>query len=193
MIARWLILGAASLPLPIVLLANAAASQPATPSARSVALFVRMAKVITSPRCMNCHPRSDRPNQTDAGTPHNPPVTRGRDGHGVPGLECSTCHGDANVDFANATGSIPGNPKWHLAPIAMAWEGKSIGAICRQIKDPKRNGGKTLAQLVAHNRDDALVGWAWHPGTGRTPAPGTQTEFGALTQAWVESGAKCPT
>ena len=24
------------------------------------------------------------------------------------------------------------------------------------------------------------------------PAPGTQAEFGALTKAWVDSGAKCP-
>ena len=56
----------------------------------------------------------------------------------------------------------------------------------------RRNGGKTLAQLVEHNSHDGLVGWGWNPGDGRAPAPGTQAEFGALTKAWVDSGAKCP-
>ena len=35
-------------------------------SARSIALFQEAGKVIQSPRCMNCHPRTDRPTQTDA-------------------------------------------------------------------------------------------------------------------------------
>jgi len=74
----------------------------------------------------------------------------------------------------------------------MAWEGKSLAEICAQIKDPARNGGKTLEKLVEHNTNDVLVGWGWNPGKGRSPAPGTQAQFGALTKAWVESGAKCP-
>ena len=37
-----------------------------------------------------------------------------------------------------------------------------------------------------------MVGWAWRPGEGRIPAPGTQAEFGDLIQAWIESGAQCP-
>ena len=40
---------------------------------------------------------------------------------------------------------------------------------------------------------DELVGWAWKPGVGREPAPGTQAAFGALVKAWAESGAACPT
>jgi hypothetical protein len=40
--------------------------------------------------------------------------------------------------------------------------------------------------------EDSLVGWAWAPGAGRTPAPGTQAEFGALMRAWADSGAGCP-
>lgn len=159
---------------------------------RSVALFREMGKVIESPRCMNCHPRSDRPNQGDAMTAHVPAVTRGPEGKGAAGLECATCHGPANVAFANGTGSIPGNPNWHLAPLSMAWEGKSLAQICAQLKDRSRNGDKTLAQLVTHNGEDDLVGWAWNPGVGRKPAPGTQQQFGALTDAWVKTGARCP-
>lgn len=164
----------------------------ADPAARSVAIFNEMGKVLTHPRCVNCHPRTDRPLQGDAGLPHNPPVMRGKDGHGVAGLECATCHGPRNVPFANGGGSMPGNPAWHLAPASMAWEGKTVAEICVQLKDRKRNGNKTLAQIHEHNAHDSLVGWGWNPGEGRTPAPGTQAQFGALTKAWIDSGARCP-
>lgn len=164
----------------------------AEPQARSAAIFTEMGRVLTHPRCLNCHPRGDVPTQTAAMLPHDPPVTRGPDDKGAPGLECATCHGEANVGFADGSGSLPGAPNWHLAPREMAWAGKSLGAICRQLKDPARNGGKSLAQLIEHNGRDALVGWGWHPGKGREPAPGTQAQFGALTRAWVEGGAHCP-
>lgn len=159
---------------------------------RSLALFAEIGKVFQSPRCLNCHPRTDSPTQGDALMLHAPPITRGRDGHGVTAMRCQTCHGATNVAFANGNGSIPGDPEWHLAPLTMAWQGRSAGEICRQIKDPARNGGKTLAALIEHNRGDHLVGWAWHPGPGRMPAPGTQQRFGELTQAWVDTGAHCP-
>lgn len=164
----------------------------ADPKARSVALFGEMAKVIESPRCLNCHPRTDTPTQGDAMTVHSPPVSRGMGGMGVPGMTCNTCHGEANFTFANGEGSIPGDPAWALAPPEMAWAGKTRGEICRQLKDPARNGNKTMAELVEHNTHDHLVGWGWNPGHGRMPAPGTQAQFGALTAAWVASGAHCP-
>jgi hypothetical protein len=119
---------------------------------------------------------------------HQPPITRGPDNFGAIGMRCATCHGPSNFDRTGA----PGNPKWHMAPIEMAWFGKSLAHICEQIKDPARNGGKTLEQLVVHMSTDDLVGWGWKPGTGRTPAPGTQAEFGELIKNWVETGAHCP-
>jgi hypothetical protein len=155
---------------------------------RAIALFTEAGKVIQSPRCLNCHPANDRPLQDDDGHPHQPLVVRGIGGTGVTGMHCSTCHGPANFD----PGRVPGHPTWHLAPIEMAWVGKSLGEICTQIKDPERNGGKTLDDLVHHMAEDSLVGWGWHPGAGRTPAPGTQAEFGALIKAWVRGGAACP-
>ena len=156
--------------------------------ARSVALFTEAGKVLTHARCVNCHPRGDRPLQTDAMRLHQPVVVRGADGHGVPTLQCSTCHHGANFDPAR----VPGNPEWHLAPISMAWQGKTLGEICQQIKDPARNGGKDLAGIVEHSTHDTLVGWGWNPGVGRAPAPGTQAQFGELTKAWIETGARCP-
>jgi hypothetical protein len=157
-------------------------------SARSKALFGEMARVLTHPRCINCHPSGDTPHQRMAMELHDPPVVRGPEDNGVAGMECTTCHQDRN----QALTRVPGAPKWHLAPLAMAWVGKSVPYICNQIKDPARNGGKTLAQLIDHNGHDALVGWGWAPGADREPAPGTQAQFGALTAAWIETGAECP-
>jgi hypothetical protein len=156
--------------------------------ARSIAMFEEAGKVMLHPRCVNCHPATERPTQTDRMQPHQPLVVRGKDGHGAPGMACSTCHGKTNYDPAGG----PGHPDWHLAPESMAWQGRSLAQICAQIKDPKRNGGKTMAELVHHMAEDPLVGWGWSPGAGREPAPGSQAEFGALIKAWADTGGHCP-
>jgi hypothetical protein len=158
------------------------------PKLRAIALFEEVGKVMLHPRCLNCHPASDQPTQTEQMQPHRPPVQRGATGFGVPGMPCSTCHHDANFDAAR----VPGHPQWHLAPRSMAWAGHSLGEICAQIKDRARNGGRDLAAVVRHMSDDSLVGWAWAPGGGRAPAPGSQKELGALLKAWMEAGATCP-
>jgi hypothetical protein len=103
-------------------------------------------------------------------------------------MRCHICHQSANFD----PGRVPGHPGWHLAPREMGWEGRSLAEICVQIKDPERNGGRSLEQLIDHIGGDALVGWAWAPGFGREPAPGTQKQAGALVEAWVKTGAVCP-
>jgi hypothetical protein len=103
-------------------------------------------------------------------------------------MRCPTCHQEKNYDPAR----MPGNPQWRLAPIEMAWQGKSLGAICEQIKDPQRNGGHSLSEIVEHMAHDSLVGYGWSPGAGRTPVPGTQESFGMLIKAWADAGAVCP-
>lgn len=157
-------------------------------AARSAAMFTELAKVLTHPRCVNCHPAGDHPRQAE-GRPHQPPVARGDDGHGLAAMRCSICHQAANFE----PGRVPGHPEWHLAPREMAWEGKTVGEICLQIKDRQRNGGRSVEELIHHIGDDTLVGWAWAPGSERRPAPGTQKEAGALVAAWVKTGAACPT
>ncbi|MCQ0988464.1 Isoquinoline 1-oxidoreductase subunit [Jiella marina] len=162
---------------------------------RSVAIFEETGKVLLHPRCVNCHPAGDRPLQGMDMQLHQPPVKRGAANFGVPGMMCNTCHGPENVQVVAQTEdikSIPGNPNWHLAPIEMAWQGRSLAEICRQIKDEDRNGGKTLADLVGHMANDDLVGWGWNPGEGREPVPGTQAQFGDLYKAWAATGAHCP-
>jgi hypothetical protein len=154
---------------------------------RSRALFVEASRVMLHPRCVNCHPSGDVPLQ-HAGRLHDPPVLRGPEDKGVIGMECTSCHQDRNLELSR----VPGAPGWHLAPLSMAWVGKGPGALCEQLKDPARNGNKTLAQIVEHSGHDALVAWGWAPGGDREPAPGSQVEFGALMAAWVETGAECP-
>ena len=152
------------------------------------AAFVEAAKVLQHPRCLNCHPSGDRPTQGDDMHIHAQNVQRGINDHGRDGMNCKTCHSPANFDFAG----VPGNPKWALAPRSMGWQGLSVREICEAMKDKKKNHNKTLAQLVEHNAHDELVAWAWDPGEGREPAPGTQEEFGKLIATWAEGGGACP-
>ncbi|MET4328073.1 hypothetical protein ABIB80_003902 [Bradyrhizobium sp. i1.15.2] len=155
---------------------------------RSAAIFTELGKVLTHPRCTNCHPAGDRPHQGDNARLHQPPVTRGADGHGLEAMRCNTCHQKANFE----PGRMPGHPDWHLAPREMAWEGKTVAEICEQIRDPARNGGRKVEDLIDHIGKDTLVGWAWKPGFGRSPVPGTQAQAGALVEAWAKTGAACP-
>jgi hypothetical protein len=155
---------------------------------RSRAFFVEAGRVLQHPRCLNCHPAGERPTQGEDKHPHSPLVVRGVDGRGATALHCATCHQTANF----ASSGVPGHPLWHMAPPEMAWQGKSLAQVCEQIKDPRRNGGKTLEQIHAHVARDSLVVWAWVPGGSREPAPGTQEQLGGLIAAWIETGAACP-
>jgi hypothetical protein len=156
---------------------------------RSRALFQEAGKVIQHPRCLNCHPVGDRPTQGSDMHPHLPMVVRGTDDHGAVAMRCSTCHQTANYEASG----VPGHALWHVAPKSMAWQNRSLADICEQIKDTRRNGGKSLAAIHEHMAHDSLVGWGWAPGDAREAAPGTQEQFGALIKAWVETGAACPT
>ncbi|MFZ3214674.1 MAG: hypothetical protein WA192_01300 [Candidatus Acidiferrales bacterium] len=162
--------------------ANAAAAQ---------AAFNRAWTVFDSPRCRNCHPSGDAPLQGDDGHTHIQDVKRGPDGKGVYGMRCNTCHQAANLPGANMP---PGNPNWHLPPpnMKMVIQGETAGQFCRQLKDPAQNGGRTLAQVIEHVSSDALVGWGWNPGDGRTLPPLNRPEFVAAMKAWVDAGASCP-
>lgn len=155
---------------------------------RSAAVFAEAGKVLLHPRCVNCHPAGESPFQGEDGHPHEPWVRRGLGGHGVVGMRCATCHQEANFD----PGRVPGAPHWHLAPLDMAWTDKSLAEICGQLKDPERNGGRSLKEVERHMAEDPLVGWAWTPGADREPAPGTQEAFAELIREWVATGAECP-
>src|SRR5262249_48258912 len=122
------------------------------PGERSRAIFAEAAKVLTHPRCLTCHPAGDRPTQANDVHPHKPFVLRD--------VPCVTCHTDRNFTLHERASyaSIPGHPRWMMAPIEMAWQGKSIGEICRQLKDRDRNGGGRTGPLPQATRPAALWG-----------------------------------
>lgn len=164
--------------------------------AAGLAAWDRIYTVFSHPRCANCHVEDARPRWSGANYGPKPRVhafnvQRGADGSGFgnAGMRCTTCHFSSNSNVLNGP---PGAENWHLAPAEMAWFGKSSNHICEQIKDPLRNGDRTLAEVAEHVRTDALVGWGWSPGPGREPAPGSADETFAAIEAWSAAGAPCP-
>src|SRR3989440_8404805 len=154
----------------------------------SRAAFLQIYRVLTSPRCQNCHPAGDSPLQGDDSHVHLQNVKRGKDGHGVYGMRCDTCHQTTNLPGEHMP---PGNPKWSLPTPEhkMVIVGRSPAELCRQLKDPKQTGGRSLEQLLEHVSTDDLVGWAWNPGTGRTPPPLARAATSAKMKIWIEGGA----
>jgi len=159
--------------------------------AKAKAAFTSIIPVLKHPRCLNCHATGDFPRQGDDSHAHLQNVRRGPIGQGVTAQKCSTCHQTENVAGLNMP---PGAPNWHLPPpnMPMIWEGRTPGQICQQIKDPKQNNNKTVAQIVEHVTSDKLVLWGWNPGEGRTLPPMNHEEFAAKFSEWAKFGAACP-
>jgi mono/diheme cytochrome c family protein len=153
--------------------------------------FLDVYKVLMHPRCMNCHPSGDVPLQGDDSHLHFQNVKRGVDGKGKYALKCADCHQDTNLPGENMP---PGNPTWQLPKkeTPLVFQGKGPRELADQLKDPKRNGGKTLEQLLEHVTSDKLVLWGWEPGDGRSKPPLTHAEFAGKFREWVEKGAASP-
>jgi hypothetical protein len=153
--------------------------------------FLAAYQVLMHPRCMNCHPAGDVPLQGDDSHLHTQNVKRGPEGKGKYALKCASCHQLTNLPGENMP---PGNPNWHLPPpeMPMVFQGKTPGELARQLKDPKRNGGKTLEEILRHVSEDKLVLAGWDPGDGRTKPPLTHAEFVARMRTWIEKGAEAP-
>jgi len=157
---------------------------------KSLLAFRAVASVLNSPRCLNCHTPSDGPLQGDDNHPHAMNVKRGTDGKGSPALRCFACHQTENGKALHAP---PGAADWQLPPqkTPMAWKGLSMGELCRTVKDPTKNGNRTLQDLIPH-MDTPLVRWAWSPGPGRTVPPLSHDEFVSRLKEWIDTGAACP-
>ena len=156
----------------------------------SLRAFRAVASVLTSPRCLNCHSSSDGPLQGDDNHPHAMNVRRGVDGKGSAALHCFACHQTEN---GKALHSPPGAADWQLPPskTPMAWKSLSTGELCRTLKDPAKNGNRSLQDLIPH-MDTSLVRWAWNPGPGRSRPPLSHDEFVSRLKEWIATGAACP-
>lgn len=156
--------------------------------------FSEIERVLKHPRCLNCHV-PDAPLQGNQATPHFPPVQRGEDGRGQAPLQCTTCHSIQNSPQLHAPPGLAknGKPDWHMPPahMKMNWVGLSGTALCRAVRDPKTNGGKSLAATEEHLVNDPLVAWGWQPGPGRELPPLDKAAFDERTREWIRNGAPC--
>lgn len=170
------------------------AQAPGADQAKAVSAFETVRQVLQHPRCQNCHIPGNAPLQYDQGLPHAMNVKRGADGNGTVGMKCSSCHQTSNLPAEYGLRAPPGAPNWHLPPenMKMVFIGLSSPELCRVLKDPKRNGGKTPAQLVHHVAEDALVLWGWQPGGNRAPVSVPHGEFVDAFKLWVAGGMPCP-
>jgi hypothetical protein len=156
--------------------------------------FETVRSVLQHPRCQNCHPAGDAPLQGDEGRIHDQNVLRGPKGEGAVGAECTTCHQRGNPPASYGARTPPGFEKdWHMPPpeMRMVFVGMAPGALCEQIKDPARNGGKDMDALRKHLHDP-LVLWGWSPGFQRAPVPIPHAQYVAAWETWAAAGAPCP-
>jgi len=160
--------------------------------AEGVHAFRDIARVLTSPRCLNCHVSGNRPLQGDDNHVHNMRVTRGTDGAGgTPVTRCSNCHQDANVTTPHGP---PGAAGWRMpsAAVPLIWKGLTTAQVCQALKDPKTNGAFSPEHLIEHAASDHFITWAWNPGPGRLPPPLSHELFVERMKAWVSAGLPCP-
>ena len=156
--------------------------------------FAQIERVLLHPRCVNCHV-PDAPLQGNLKVTHYPPVQRGIDGRGVEPLQCATCHSTQNSLLAHAPPGLDANgqPGWRMPPLKtkMSWIGLTGTALCKVVRDPNTNGGRSLAMLQEHMATDHLVAWGWNAGPGREPPPLDKPAFDEQVSLWIRNGAPC--
>ena len=198
-LGRHLALCASAFPLAALAASPGADFQPSQVSARpdriaGLQAFAQIERVLLHARCVNCHV-PDGPLQGDAKRVHYPTVQRGNDGKGVAPLNCATCHSTQNSPVAHAPPGLDtdGQPGWHMpsAKMKMSWFGLSGPALCKVLRDPITNGGRSLAMLQQHMATDHLVAWGWHPGPGRELPPLDKPAFDEQVRLWISNGAPC--
>jgi hypothetical protein len=100
-------------------------------AARSKAIFQEASRVITDPRCMNCHPATRSPTQGDDMHPHVPPITAADSPLGTPGMMCTTCHGPENRIILDEMAIVATESAYNAS-----WEIHLGRAPCRRACEP---------------------------------------------------------
>ena len=170
-------------------------SSPAFAQDPSTATWTPIYEVFSHPRCANCHVGPDNLPMWSGSSygakprPHGMNINAGMSRIGAEYIPCSSCHAVQNSQLPHGP---PGAHEWLLAPVEMQWFGKSSAEICAQIKDPARNGNRTIAAVAKHIEDAPLVHWGWTPGPGREPAPYSVAQVVAFLKQWDAAGSPCP-
>ncbi len=158
-------------------------------------------EVASHPRCSNCHVGADnRPMWSGPSygktRPHGMNINAGESRIGAETLICSTCHTTLLEQDLQANLVPHAAPKvamaWSLAPVEAEWFGKPSNYVCNQLRDPARNGDRTIREVAVHLDHDLVLHWAWNPGGNREPAPHSlQASMDALMK-WAAAGTPCP-
>lgn len=158
-------------------------------------------EVASHPRCSNCHVGPDNIPMWSGSSygetrPHGMKINAGKSRIGAETLLCAACHTSLKKPNPAANAPLHSPPKvtgiWGLAPVSAAWFGMSSNHICNQIKDPQRNGNRSIRDVAAHLGHDAVLRWAWSPGGNREPPPRTLQEAMDNLMKWAAAGAPCP-
>ena len=169
--------------------------------ADGLAAWSRIHDVVSHPRCANCH--TDEANipmwsgpEYEAPGPHGMNINAGETRIGAELLPCQTCHVTSTLPNTTPHAAPHAGSPWMLAPVEFVWFGQPKNAICEQMRDPERNGGRDGAAMVEHIVHDAelkaFITWAFDPGAGREAAPSTMQEHLDDTIQWVAAGMPCP-
>jgi hypothetical protein len=171
----------------VLLLCAAKPVEKKPPPTNGEEAFVAIASVLQSPRCMNCHPAGNAPLNGDDSIAHRMNISR----ESLKGLQCQTCHRNENGKTPH---SPPGVAGWRLPDpeMPLVFQGHTPHSLCEQLKDPKRNGNRSLAQLREHMGHDPFVAWGWNPGPGRSTPPLSHDELMSAVDLWIAKGAPCP-
>lgn len=158
-------------------------------------------EVASHPRCSNCHTGADGipmwsgPSYGEA-RPHGMNINAGVSRIGAESIMCMTCHVTLPEADPTANDFPHSAPKvaalWRLAPPEAEWFGKSSHYICNQIKDPARNGNRTIKQVAEHLDHDVILHWSWAPGGNREPAPHSLQILMDSLMKWSAAGTPCP-
>jgi len=177
------------------LLAMLLMTTPALAQNTGLVIWGKIYEVLSHPRCANCHVGSDNLpiwsgiSYGPQARPHGMNINAGASRSGAEYIACSTCHTLHNSQVPHGP---PGARLWLLPPVSMQWFNKSSTEICAQIKDPLRNGQRTIAGIAEHIDQEDLVHWGWAPGPGREPPPYSAAELVEFVKQWNETGAPCP-
>jgi hypothetical protein len=193
-------------PFTVMVYADDGGSRDALPTgsvsqAAGLEAWKRIEAVVTHPRCANCHVDTRGiPIWTPAGETtsrvHGMNIHAGLSRIGTEAIACSTCHMTSTQPNDPAPAPPRAGIPWQLAPVEFLWYGQSGTEICKQLKDPARNGGRDVVGLLDHLRHDASLGGfiprGWEPGAGRSVPPGTFEDHVKDVAEWGAAGQPCP-
>ena len=163
-----------------------------------LAAWDRIYEVTSHPRCANCHVgESDRPMWSGPtygrARPHGMNIRAGESRIGAETVPCRTCHVTSDGAGSRTPHMAPKvSEAWRLAPVEADWFGRSSDEICVQLRDPDRNGGRSIVEIAEHLDHDVILHWAWSPGGGREPAPYSLQEHVNDVLIWGAAGQPCP-